>query len=482
MFHTVMTNKSTLLLLLFVLLHGVALTMAFFEGEEDWWSESPNSLFLMRKSKRVIKTDAGEMHVLKSHSGRIFGRHMHIGFITMEPKSLFVPQYLDSNLIVFIRRGEAKLGFIYDDELVERRLKTGDVYMIPAGTAFYFVNTGEGQRLHIICSIDPSTSLGLDSFQSFYIGGGANSHSVLSGFEPWILETAFNESRLEVEKVFSKELDGPIMFLGDSYAPSLQTKFPQLKKETKEQQLKKMVQHKEEDEDEEEKQTSRSWRKLLETVFGKANEKTENKDTADPPDSYNLYHDKEPDFRNAYGWSKALHGGEYPPLSEPDIGIFHVKLSAGSMMAPHMNPRASEYGIVLDGHGKLFILFPNGSIAMNSEIKKGDVFVVPRYFPFCQIASRDGPLVFFGFSTSAMKNKPQFLAGAVSLLRTLLGPELAAALGISEETLRRLVEPQHEAVILPSAWVAPPEDAGKNTVHMLPKARSFANHVLMDVF
>jgi len=61
--------------------------------------------------------------------------------------------------------GEAKLGFIYDDELAERRLKTGDLYMIPSGSAFYLVNIGEGQRLHVICSIDPSTSLGLETFQ-----------------------------------------------------------------------------------------------------------------------------------------------------------------------------------------------------------------------------------------------------------------------------------------------------------------------------
>lgn len=61
--------------------------------------------------------------------------------------------------------GEAKLGFIYRGDLVERRLKTGDVYRIAAGSAFYLVNKGEGQRLHIICSIDPSESLGLGAFQ-----------------------------------------------------------------------------------------------------------------------------------------------------------------------------------------------------------------------------------------------------------------------------------------------------------------------------
>ncbi len=61
--------------------------------------------------------------------------------------------------------GEAKIGLIYKDELGERWLKSGDVYHIPAGSAFYLVNTAEGQNLHIICSIDPSESLGMGAFQ-----------------------------------------------------------------------------------------------------------------------------------------------------------------------------------------------------------------------------------------------------------------------------------------------------------------------------
>lgn len=162
------------------------------------------------------------------------------------------------------------------------------------------------------------------------------------------------------------------------------------------------------------------------------------------------------------------------------IHIFH---SQGSMLAPHVNPISDEYTIVLSGYGELHIGYPNGSKAMKTKIKQGDVFVVPRYFPFCQVASRDGPLEFFGFSTSARKNKPQFLAGAASLLRTLMGPELSAAFGVSEDTLRRAVDAQHEAVILPSAWAAPPENAGKLKMEEEPNAiRSFANDVVMDVY
>ncbi|KAI4334434.1 hypothetical protein L6164_019129 [Bauhinia variegata] len=83
------------------------------------------------------------MRVLKSYFGRIVDRPLHVGFITMEPRTLFIPQYIDSRLILFVRKGEAKVGFVYKDDLAERRLKSGDVYRIPAGSAFYLVNTAE---------------------------------------------------------------------------------------------------------------------------------------------------------------------------------------------------------------------------------------------------------------------------------------------------------------------------------------------------
>jgi len=56
---------------------------------------------------------------------------------------------------------------MYEDELEESELKKGDVYQIPAGSAFYLSNIGEGQKLHIICSIDPSESLRIGIFQVY---------------------------------------------------------------------------------------------------------------------------------------------------------------------------------------------------------------------------------------------------------------------------------------------------------------------------
>lgn len=75
------------------------------EGRRGYGRREGEDLFLLQDSRRVIQTDAGEMRVVRTFGGRIIEKPVHIGFITMEPKSLFIPQYLDSSLILFVRRG-----------------------------------------------------------------------------------------------------------------------------------------------------------------------------------------------------------------------------------------------------------------------------------------------------------------------------------------------------------------------------------------
>ncbi|KAJ8560933.1 hypothetical protein K7X08_027123 [Anisodus acutangulus] len=121
------------------------------------------------------------------------------------------------------------------------------------------------------------------------------------------------------------------------------------------------------------------------------------------------------------------------------------------MIAPNVNPTSIEYGVVLKGTGRIQIVYPNGTLAMNARVRYGDVSWVPRYFPFCQIASTNGPFEFFGFTTSTRRNHQQFLVGKNSLMQSLRGPEFAAAFGIGEKRLKRIANSQHEQVILPSS-------------------------------
>ncbi|KAK4370356.1 hypothetical protein RND71_009831 [Anisodus tanguticus] len=502
-----MGNYRNVLLILLVLVAFVGANEVDRRGVKVEEEEGDGGWFLLHDSKEIVRTDAGVMRVVKGGFGggvSMFQSPMHIGFITMEPNSLFIPQYLDSHLTFFVRRGETRIGHIYKDDFAERRLKEGDVYSIRAGSAFYLVNPAEGQRLHIICSISTSSSLGLHGFQSFFIGGGIYPTSILGGFDTLTLSTAFNVSSAEVREILTRQFSGAIVPLNTtthSPTPSIWAQFLNLEQHQRLDHLKRIVHLEEEaslEEDEEREQPTWSLRKFLNNLFGDEGNKREERrgddrgrGTGKGPDSFNLF-DRKPDYKNDYGWSLALDQTEYSPLKHPDVGVYLVNLTAGAMMAPHINPTATEYGVVLRGSGSIQIVYPNGTLAMNARVNEGDVFWVPRYFPFCQIASRTGPFEFFGFTTTARKNRPQFLVGQNSILQSMRGPEFAAAFGVSEERLRRILDAQHEAVILPSASVAPTEpmdpreeeeegERGKEEVVMkIPKViRSLGNDMIM---
>ncbi|XP_062213436.1 vicilin-like seed storage protein At2g28490 [Phragmites australis] len=457
------------------------------EGEGEWRPEEEEEgkggrLFVLDRLEKVVESEGGQVRVVRGQPWPPASCReglMHIGFITMEPKTLFVPQYLDSSVTLFVQRGEVKVGYIYEDELVERKLKMGDVLHIDAGSTFYMVNTGKGQRLQIICSIDASDSLGFGPpYQAFFLGGTGGPTSVLAGFNPKTLAIAFNATYDELARVLLAQTRGPIVYYT--------TETESGGKEERGQGDGHDVQDRgarcreagawrpggrgEEHECGNDARPAWSWRKLVNRFIGlggagasgrvatEANKKDKKKGGASEP--YNLY-DNEPEFRNTYGWTVAVDKHNYEPLDHSDIGVYLVNLTAGSMLAPHVNPRATEYGVVLGGEGMVQVVFPNGSLAMSAVVRAGDVFWIPRYFPFCQVASRGGPFEFFGFTTSARRNRPQFLVGATSVLRAMLGPELAAGFGAREEDFRELVRAQEEAVILPSFPATRKEERGK---------------------
>ncbi|KAK1322357.1 hypothetical protein QJS10_CPA03g01291 [Acorus calamus] len=454
-----MGKFEALFLLLIVLLLALSVKPSVgYEGKgKGKGGGEGESVFMMEKSKQVVKTDGGEVRVLRGYMQRGTSTPMHIGFISMEPKTMFLPQYLDSSLILFIRTGEVKVGWIHKDEMVEKQLKTGDIYQIPAGSAFYLLNTGHGQRLSIICSIDVSNSLGFNSFQSFFIAGGTYPTSVLAGFDKRTLVTAFNVTNEQLREFLGRQNSGPIVYVTEAKQPHTWASLLRLKQE----EGRAMKQVEEDDQKEEDPhqkggddEPTWTWRKLLNSFLGKG--RRGKKGPVRAPDSYNLYNRK-PDFQNKYGWTMALDESDYAPLKHSGIGVYFVNLTAGSMLAPHVNPTATEYGVVMGGSGTIQVVYPNGTSAMNSEVREGDAFWIPRYFPFCQIASRSGPLEFFGFTTSSRKNQPQFLVGGSSVLRSMIGRELAMAFDVSEDRLKKLVDAQTESIILPT-WPLPPAE------------------------
>ncbi|XP_055831813.1 vicilin-like seed storage protein At2g28490 [Solanum dulcamara] len=449
-----MGDRRTLLLLVLVLFSALVSFVGAYEEEESEQTTQGEKWFLLRQLHNVVKTNAGSMRMVKGgyRAGSFLHSPMHIGFISMEPNSLFIPQYLDSDLVLFVHHGEARVGHIYRDELAERHLKHGDVYTIPAGSAFYLENRLENQRLRIICSIEiTSESMGWHAFQSFFIGGGIHPASVLAGFDHTTLAAALNVSTTELNTFLTRQTSGPIVHLSGSHHTNMWSEFVAQEPHQKLAHMKTIVNFREEASPKEEKSTW-SLRKFLFNLLNREDDVNHK-----APSAYNLYNRK-PNFKNDYGWSKNVDESHYSPLRQSGNGVYLVNLYPGSMMAPHVNPTAIEYGVVLKGTGRIQIVYPNGTLAMNARVGEGDVFWVPRYFPFCQIASTNGHFEFFGFTTSAKRNHQQFLVGKNSLMQRLRGPEFAAAFGIGEKRLKRIANAQRERVILPSWSSDSPHD------------------------
>jgi len=65
---------------------------------------------VLDRVEKVVESEGGQVRVVRGQPwppSAVWCREglMHIGFITMEPKTLFVPHYLDSSITLFVRRG-----------------------------------------------------------------------------------------------------------------------------------------------------------------------------------------------------------------------------------------------------------------------------------------------------------------------------------------------------------------------------------------
>lgn len=68
-------------------------------------SNGRSPMFILNKFKKVVKSEGGEVKVVSGYKWKGDINPMHIGFITMKPNTLFIPQYLDANLILFVQTG-----------------------------------------------------------------------------------------------------------------------------------------------------------------------------------------------------------------------------------------------------------------------------------------------------------------------------------------------------------------------------------------
>lgn len=116
-----MERRLLLLSLLLLILSRRSASAAPLHGEtkKAWWEEEgggewrpeeqegkgSRGMFVLDRLEKVVESEGGQVRVVRGQAWPHREGLMHIGFITMEPKTLFVPQYLDSGLTLFVQRG-----------------------------------------------------------------------------------------------------------------------------------------------------------------------------------------------------------------------------------------------------------------------------------------------------------------------------------------------------------------------------------------
>lgn len=108
-------------------------------------------------------------------------------------------------------------------------------------------------------------------------------------------------------------------------APTMWTEFLGLRGEEKRMHLKKLLEMKQGSSDQDQEYSPWwSWRHIARSMLDLTEVKNKGSKCED---SYNIY-DRKSDYKNDYGWSKALDYDDYEPLKYSGVGVYYVNLTA----------------------------------------------------------------------------------------------------------------------------------------------------------
>ncbi|KAG6399633.1 hypothetical protein SASPL_141114 [Salvia splendens] len=371
--------------------------------------------FVVRRENRrvLVSTENGE--IVAARVGSSFLVH----FFTMDPNSLFLPVILHSDMAFYVHTGSGKLFWTEESEVKRADLRSGDVYRLKAGAVFFIesnLETETQRRKLRIHSIFPNSNI--HDMHEPPSEPYSSIRDMVLGFDKKVLQAAFKVRDEAIEELL-RGMKPPAIIHGVSKS---------------------------------EKRTREMERKFLGSLLGSDIFELSKRMGKSSTKLFNLFKEDK-DFQNSNGWSTTVTGKKLSALKGTNIGLFMVNLTAGSMMGPHWNPVATEVSVVVQGRGMVRVVCPSvlngkGCSEMRFEVEEGDIFVVPRFYPMAQMAFNNETFVFMGFSSSAKKNHPQFLAGQASVLRTLSKDVLATSFNVENMTMDQLLDSQQESVIL----------------------------------
>ncbi|XP_062213333.1 globulin-1 S allele-like [Phragmites australis] len=418
-------------------------------------------VFDRRSFRRIVRSEQGSVKALPPFheaSKLLRGiRNYRVVVLEANPRSFIVPSHTDAHCICYVAQGEGVVTTIENGERRSYTIREGYIFVAPAGAVTYLANT-DGRRKLVIAKILHTISE-TGKFQFFFGPGGKNPESVLSSFSKSVQRAAFKTSSDRLERLFGRQDKGIIV-------------------RATEEQIRELRRH--------------------------ASEGSHGPHWPLPPfgESHGPYKllEQQPRIANQHGQLYEADARRFPDLTDHDVRVSLVNITAGSMSAPFYNTRSIKIAYVLEGEGHAEIVCPHLAHGSESEhshgggrsergkgwrreeeseeeedkgqqreqeeagqgyqtilarLSRGTAFVVPVGHPVVEVASRDSNLQILCFEVRAEKNEKVYLAGANNVLKQLDDTAKALAFAASAREVDEVLDAQRGQGFLPG-----PDESG----------------------
>nr|GFA29398.1 vicilin-like seed storage protein At2g18540 [Tanacetum cinerariifolium] len=381
-------------------------------------SEGP----IVRNNERspIMFSDFGEITAVKISNGENGFYQLH--FITMNPRSLFLPVYLHSEMLFYVNSGSGTLSWMNVekvDKMQQVNLEKGVIHRLSPETIFYIQNEVQSESYGYyqpdqplqIYAIFPDSAYVLEKEKQL-TGPYTSIQDLVLGFDSEVLQSTFSVPEPVIDELRMGEKQ-PLIVDGRTDTSMWDTGF------------------------------GGPWSMR---AF-----KHENKKQKKKKKGYNIFSMKR-DVETCYGWSVSVTQKELEALKDTYFGVSMVNLSTGSMMGPHWNPNTPEVAIALQGQGMIQVVCPGiesetGCKNMKLKVEEGDVFVVPKDHPMTQLSFNYDTFVFMGFMLNYKDVSPKYLGGKLSILQNLDRTVLAKSFNVGNTTIDWLLNDKRENVI-----------------------------------
>lgn len=333
----------------------------------------------------IFQSDGGSLHAWPAQSSLLSHAHVAASTLTLHPLGFALPSYSDSAQICYVLHGIGLVGAVFPDTEQEciRKVRKGDVVALPLGTFYWWYNNGDAE-LCVLSLGDTSQAHRPGEYTNFHLAGRKDKlhGGIMHGFSTDFVSQAWDLDEITVKTILERQTGAAIIKVKAAL------------------------------------NISEPASKILPAAYG---EFVYNCEDAK----------KDVDVKNG-GRVAVLTSDNLPILKGIGLGADLVKLDPGAMCSPGFSADgAYQVTYVVRGSGRVQVVSNEGERVLDTEIKGGYFFIVPRFFVVSKRAGKEG-LEWFSIIT---KEKPIFshLAGKTSVWKALSKEVLCASFNIDTE-------------------------------------------------